>query len=200
MTKEQLIALNKTNPILLARLDASGRKKYHAKGIKGQGIKIGLVGDSSGSHEQIVKSFLNDSIVGQAPKAEVFLYDCGSEVHLYEIASAIRKGVKDGMHFMSISYSHYYNLHELEEAINYAFENNCIVYSSVGNTGNEKKRYPAAYEKCFGVGSLGNNHITSNFSAYGSKTFCSYYGEYMVGCNKGIYSIYSGTSFAQPIV
>jgi len=198
MNLEQFLKLNQSNPNLMNRIDASGRKAYRDKDIKGQNIDIGLIGNFSGWHEKVVNSFLINLIVGICHEANVHFYDCGVDIYPDEIAKAIVKGTNDGMHFMSVSYSHYYNDQELEDACDYAWENNCIVFGTVGNTGEKERRYPAAYEHCIGVASLGNNHIVSDFSTYG-YAFCCYYGEHMPGCKDDDYSMYSGTSFAQPI-
>lgn len=98
-------------------------------------------------------------------------------------------------------------LTHIEEAIKYAVENGVIVIAAVGNYGDEKAYYPAAYDNVIGVGSVNEENEHSSFSQTNSSVFVVAPGEGVVSStgdtdeNGEVISFASsGTSFAAPHV
>ncbi len=89
----------------------------------------------------------------------------------------------------------------LELAIDYAESKGVVMVAAVGNSGNEKKNYPASYENVLGVGSVGRNKEHSSFSNTNDSVFVSAPGESVeIIYNTGQYGSGTGTSYSAPYV
>lgn len=89
----------------------------------------------------------------------------------------------------------------LQEAVDYAYENNVIVVAAAGNKGGKSYLYPASCENVISVGSIGSSFEPSYFSQRNDYVDISAAGDKLtvVGCG-GNYYENSGTSFSSPII
>ena len=91
--------------------------------------------------------------------------------------------------------------HTLKLAVDYAESKNIIMVAAVGNSGNEKYSYPAAYNNVIGVGSVSNTKEHSSFSNINDSVFVTAPGEQVnVISDVDEYKQNSGTSFSAPYV
>ena len=114
------------------------------------------------------------------------------------ILDAVDKGVKViNMSFRSISFYH----PDVDDAIQYAYENGVTLIAATGNDYTNTVYYPASHSCVIAVGATSQNNIRCDFSNYGV-------GLELVAPGKNIYSTVlqngydynSGTSFAAPQV
>lgn len=98
------------------------------------------------------------------------------------------------------------NSEMLQEAINYANDNNVIIIAAAGNEGRDSELgtrylYPAACENVIGVGSVNDDFSVSAFSQKNDYVDIAAAGNNIMSVNyEGKYSTTSGTSFASPVV
>ncbi len=92
----------------------------------------------------------------------------------------------------------------LEDAVKYAYDNNVVVVSSVGNTQliyPDATYYPASYEWVIGVGSVDMQNNVSDFSQVNESVMLMGYGEgYYMAMPGGGGRFAAGTSFATAYV
>ncbi len=86
----------------------------------------------------------------------------------------------------------------LENAINYAIKNGCIVVAAVGNDGGITEYYPAKYDDVIGVGSIDRNGEVSSFSQRNATVDCVAPGRAVKSVSIDGYNKDSGTSFSAP--
>lgn len=119
--------------------------------------------------------------------------------------SLIREGiyyaVNNGADVINMSLGSTYLDSSIQEAVNYAYENEVFVVAAAGNDGTETMYYPAALENVISVGSINSDVVLSDFSNYGNTIDLVAPGEliYTTDLNNG-YAQVSGTSFAAPHV
>ncbi len=117
------------------------------------------------------------------------------------VASAIVYAVNNGAKIINLSLGGANASSILENAINYARDNNVVVVAAAGNTGRDGVLYPAAYDYVIAVGSVDSNLQRSSFSTTGPQLDIYAPGRDILSINKnGEYSYVSGTSFAAPLV
>ena len=95
------------------------------------------------------------------------------------------------------------DLSSFREAVEYANSKGVIIVSSVGNGGEDKKFYPAAYDAVIGVGAVDKNGDICSFSQFNDTVFVTAPGAsmYSLGISRSdSYMTGSGTSFATPHV
>ncbi len=56
----------------------------------------------------------------------------------------------------------------LEDAVNYAWDNEVVIVAAAGNSANPSKTYPGYYENCIAVAATNNNDVKASFSSYGN--------------------------------
>ena len=88
----------------------------------------------------------------------------------------------------------------LEKSIEYAVENNVVIFCAAGNSGNNMDiMYPAKLDTTISVGSIGRNLEISNFSCCGDELDFVAPGEDIISCvPNNSYASMSGTSMATP--
>ena len=99
-----------------------------------------------------------------------------------------------------------------KETLNYAYDNNVLVFAASGNEGTTPINYPAQYDSTVAVGSINENNERSSFSNYGPKldliapggfnsnsnSIYSTWGYYNNGDPISSYTHMHGTSMATP--
>lgn len=88
-----------------------------------------------------------------------------------------------------------------EAAINYVYQEGCILVAAAGNDNSSEPFYPAAYEKVIVVSAIDQNNVKAWFSNFGSCIdFCALGVDILTTWKDGLYTYGSGTSFAAPFV
>ncbi|HEY3129014.1 MAG TPA: S8 family serine peptidase [Acidobacteriota bacterium] len=121
--------------------------------------------------------------------------------YLSDILRAIYFSVQSNAKIINMSFSFATFSQEVQEAINFANQNNVICVASVGNNGQNIIVYPAAYAGVIGVASTANDDTRSQFSNYGPDVWVAAPGEGIVTTYPfGTYAAAWGTSFSTPFV
>lgn len=160
-----------------------------AAAIRNNGI--GIAGVASGAKIMPIKVLGNTGLGSSSSVAKGIRYAVD---HYKEV------GGKRLIINMSIQIKGY-NDPAVQEALNYAYENNAVLVASMGNSGDNTIFYPAAVDKVIAVG---------NVDEYDNKNYMSSYGEHIdvsaPGTNilstlpGGEYGYDSGTSMSAPFV
>jgi subtilisin family serine protease len=139
-----------------------------------------------------------------APGARIMplkAFQADGTASIFDIAGAIRYAVDNGADVISMSFSSPTPSAVLEDAIAYATSHNVLCVASAGNDGAETVRYPAAYSRVIGVGSVNSSDIRSPFSDFGASVSTAAPGEALVTLFPGgNYAAVWGTSFSSALV
>lgn len=84
-----------------------------------------------------------------------------------DIALAIRKATDAGAHVINMSLGGGGYSKIMEEAVQYAAENNVLVFCAAGNGSRDQIEYPASYDGCLAVSSVGPDGKLAYYSSYG---------------------------------
>ena len=87
----------------------------------------------------------------------LLIADTYGEGSLSDMAEAIYDAANSGVKVVNISMGSSIDSQVLEDAVQYASEQGCIIVASAGNDGNSTLSYPASYEEVISVGSLSNS-------------------------------------------
>lgn len=194
--------------------DSFGISSYHAKGIRGAGVKILVVDtgmsetdtDGENTHGLAVRSLIKapaneHGLVGIAPESELTLVDVhdAASIPIDLLISAMRRGVEDGVDIMSISLGTNDSYEPLQSVIDFAHENRVLVFAAAGNSGMRAYEYPASCFKAISVGSLNEARQLSGFNTKNDAVAVFAPGEKirLLGPG-GQLKEYTGTSFATP--
>ena len=145
-------------------------------------------------------------IAGITDLVELIPIKCfvGQDTDIKYVIKAVYKAVDDfNCDVINLSLGLRDDLQSFRESLEYANSKGVIIVSSVGNDGEEKKFYPAAYDSVTGVGAVGKNGDICSFSQFNDTVFVTAPGEalYSLGTSKSdSYVTGSGTSFATPHV
>ncbi|MFC1771072.1 S8 family peptidase [Candidatus Margulisiibacteriota bacterium] len=146
----------------------------------------------------------NMGIAGINQKIKVlnirFLDATGKGTQL-DAAAAIRYAVDMGARIINCSWGYYKYNQVLEEAIEYAVNNNVLVIAAVGNLGSSMKEYPAAFNNVLGIAAIDLGGQRSNFSSFGEHVDYAAYGNNIFSLlPHNQYGSKSGTSQAAAII
>ncbi|MCD6065070.1 MAG: type sorting protein, partial [Flavipsychrobacter sp.] len=120
------------------------------------------------------------------------------------LVEAIYYAVDNGANVINLSAGGAYDIQELEDAVNYAYDHNVLLVAGMGNSNSSNKFYPAAYAKALAVGATNALDTTGYFSNYGSYIDVVAPGVMIYGLSHlsdtaaGVF--YNGTSQATPHV
>ena len=119
----------------------------------------------------------------------------------YGIMYAADKGAK----VISLSLGGYAYSGFLESAVNYAWNNGCVLVGAVGNNNVSTLFYPAAYTNVIGVSATDQSDAKASWSNYGTQVAvaapgASIYSTYWNSGAGSTYAYMSGTSMAAPHV
>lgn len=118
-----------------------------------------------------------------------------------DIAAGVYYAVQKGARVINISLGGYSNSTTLQNALDYARENNVVVVAGAGNDNSSDPFYPAAYEDVIAVGGTDQDDLKTDTSNYGTWVDLSVPGVDILSTNiPGSYEFVSGTSFAAPFV
>ncbi len=120
---------------------------------------------------------------------------------IYDGFEAIVMAADSGAKIISISWGGNEYSQMEQDVIDYARSKNALVVAAAGNSNNDVKIYPAAYNHVISVACLDSTDIRSSFSSFGNTVDVSAPGRGILSTipfNK--YIKYSGTSMATPLV
>jgi hypothetical protein len=121
----------------------------------------------------------------------------------FAVAEAIKWATDHGADVINMSFGTSYNSSILFAAIEYAFQHNVSLVAAMGNEAtDDPPLYPAFYhEQVMGVAAVDESDKLAFFSNYGSHTSMSALGKSIISTYPGAgYALWSGTSFATPLV
>jgi major intracellular serine protease len=142
-------------------------------------------------------------MVGVAPKTKILpvkvLGNDGSGSNA-AVANGIMWAVDNGAKILTMSLGSPYQSRNIERALQYAINNNVIVFCAAGNSGNDVDiMYPAKYPETISIGAIGHNLEVSNFSCCGDELDFVAPGEDIISAVPGNqYAKMTGTSMATP--
>lgn len=153
----------------------------------------------------IIAAELNgQGISGVAPKAKIIPLKCFSDSNtkISSVIRAIYDAVdKYNVDIINMSFGTPTHSDGLYEAVKYAKDCGVIMVAAVGNDGDYKFQYPAAYSEVIGVGGVTRSGEHVDTSQTNSSVFITAPSVAVLGTsNSGGYFEASGTSFATPIV
>ena len=120
---------------------------------------------------------------------------------IYDGFEAIVMAADSGAKIISISWGGTDFSQMEQDVVNYARSKNALIVAAAGNSNNDAKIYPAAYNNVISVACLDSTDIRSSFSSFGNTVDISAPGRGILSTipfNK--YIKYSGTSMATPLV
>ena len=180
------------------------------EGVKGTSLNLveGETDEASyDGHGTAVASIIAgnpDQIGGLAPKAEILSVRVLNDEGVgdgYTVAKGIIESVDRGADVINLSLGTDGNSFVLEEAIQYAQQNNVLVVASVGNDGKQGVTFPARYNGVIGVTAIDAKGTQASFSNYGAGVDIGAPGTgvHAAWSEEGLVS-FSGTSAATPFV
>ncbi|KKS95142.1 MAG: peptidase S8/S53 subtilisin kexin sedolisin [Candidatus Gottesmanbacteria bacterium GW2011_GWA2_43_14] len=126
-----------------------------------------------GTHVGGIVGAVTDNLIGVAggcPGCELLsvkvLNDKGSGAYSW-ISNGITWAVKNNAKVINMSLGGSSRSRTLENAVNYAWNNNVVVVAAAGNSGNQSKTYPAAYTNSIAVAATDSQDKKASFSEYG---------------------------------
>ncbi len=145
----------------------------------------------------------NEGIAGIAQNVELLIIKANEdgEDAFYDnvLAESIYYAVDQGADIINMSLGGPYENQTVQDAINYAHQNEVIVVAAAGNDGTDEPQYPAAYDHVVAVSSVDEDGQISEFSNYGDFIdITAPGGEIVTTVMNDSYKFVSGTSFAAP--
>ena len=168
----------------------------------------------------VASAFDGAGIVGLAPKSEIMTVKIHPNLTSVNGSLGIVYAVNSGADIINCSWGGPFESKVLEDAIEFARANGVLVCVAAGNTGNNARSYPAAYEQSFTVGASNSQGYMTYFSTWGghldivapgqsilslraagTDMYANHYEPdvHIVG-EDGLYYLASGTSMASPAV
>lgn len=213
-------------------MKAVGMDEAWAMGPTGKGVKVGIIdcglstatGDISRSRVEAGPNYtgsIGDSatdieghgtfvagIIGAAKDNSVGIAGVAPECSFYivkalsDMSQAVYDCVEAGCQVINMSMGTTYSDGALKSAIEAAEAAGVIVVASVGNEGDARFNYPAAYPSVIGVGGVDQNLNVCEFSNKNDSVFVVAPGEKVASLSllPGVVSTMDGTSFSAPYV
>jgi len=139
-----------------------------------------------------------------APHAKLLpvrVLDSDGEGTLWATVEGIHYAISKGARVLNLSFGSTQRSQLLADAIAEASANNALVISSAGNDNSSQPNYPADIAQAINVAAVNNQGVKAAFSNYGASVDLDAPGVSIVSTYwNGGYAIWSGTSFAAPMV
>ena len=118
------------------------------------------------------------------------------------IADGIQWAADEGADIINLSLGGPRPTRVIENAINYAFNNDTLPIAAAGNDGApDSVGYPAAFENCLAVSAIDSNGNAANFTSRGPEVELTAGGaQVLAPVNNDQYDRLSGTSMSSPVV
>ncbi|MFO7969334.1 MAG: S8 family peptidase [Bacillota bacterium] len=169
--------------------------------IRGHGTQVaGIIGANRN----------NDlGIKGMTDNVELLIIKADNDIdenteHTYfntNIANGITYAVDNGADIINLSLGSISLSPQIQDAVDYAYENQVIIVASAGNDANDKDYFPASFETTIAVGSIQEDYSLSIFSNFGDyiDVVAPGSGIWTTTLNNSYGSV-NGTSFSAPQV
>ena len=116
-----------------------------------------------------------------------------------DMAEAFIWAADNGAHIISCSFGGKYYSQTMKDSIDYAVNQGCTMFASMGNSAIDEVRYPAGYQSVIAVGATNAHDEIADFSTTGSHmSICAPGVEIYSTIPGGGYDYKSGTSMACP--
>ncbi len=161
------------------------------------------IGEDHGTHVAGILAGVANNGIGIAGWAQVKILavrvlneqGIGSD---FDIAEGIRWATTNGARVINLSLGGDYSS-VLYGAVQFAWDNNVLLFGATGNDAINFIYYPAAFNECISVGALGENDRIAFFSNYGSQQELTCPGVNILSTiPDSSYAIFQGTSMACP--
>lgn len=120
---------------------------------------------------------------------------------LSDVAKGIIYAADAGAHVINLSIGSSVTNITLNQAIEYAWNRNCVLVAGAGNHGTDVPVFPAAHPLVTGVSALNTNDQLPSWASYGDHVDLSAPGQSITTTDQwGGHTAVSGSSFASPIV
>lgn len=190
--------------------DQFGVTKYHARGIRGQGVSVLIIDTgiersaSSNVHGLAVASLISgdSGVTGIAPDAVVEVADVHdpSSIPITIVIDAMKRGIDRGVDIMCISLGTNDPWAPLQEVVSLAANRGILVFAAAGNSGERGYEFPAACHDAIAVASMNSGRRPSPFNTKNDAVVVFAPGEKLrlpTG-EHGSLQEFTGTSFATP--
>lgn len=190
---------------------------YHARGVRGAGVKVGIIdtgaeeaprqdfkGLRAAKHGLAVSSILTGlrgHFEGIAPDAKVKVIDLqtSKNIPISAVLRAIELAIQEDVDILSISLGTTDSWGPMQAAINKALDRNILVFAAAGNSGDRGYEYPSACVGAISVASINHARQPSPFNTRNDATVLFAPGEQLsLPMGNGDLAEFSGTSFATP--
>lgn len=130
------------------------------------------------------------------------LTDEGGSISISGYVSVLYMAVADKCRVVNCSFDGGGYNEPIQQAVNYAADNGCILVGSAGNDSENKAHYSGNYDKAISVGALTMNNTIANFSNFGENVdvFAAGHGIKYKTDSGAVTSSFLGTSAASPMV
>ena len=149
---------------------------------------------------------IGDNAVGVAgvtwknPIMPLIVVDSTGYAPYSSIANAIMYAADHGARIVNVSIGGSSASSTLQNAVNYAWNKNTVVFASSGNGGLNAPYYPAGCQNVVAVGATDSNDVLASWSNYGTFLGLTAPGvNIYTTANGGGYTYMSGTSYSSPI-
>jgi hypothetical protein len=126
--------------------------------------------------------------------------DAAGSLTMANISKGLIWAADNGAKVISMSISTSTDSVTLKNAINYAYNAGCAIFTSSGNDGKNSVNYPARYGNVMGVGATTDGISRVSWSNYGPGLDIVASGTYYTTSSSGGYRSFSGTSSSTPQV
>ncbi|NIR68767.1 S8 family serine peptidase, partial [candidate division KSB1 bacterium] len=118
-----------------------------------------------------------------------------------DVASAIVYAVENGAQIINMSFGDNVASPLLRDVIQFAYEQNCVLVASAGNSNTDKIHFPSGFTETVSVGATNADDRLAGFSNYGSSVDLVAPGVNVLTTERADnYGSFSGTSAAAPFV
>lgn len=143
-------------------------------------------------------------IIGVAPDCRLLNLRAGTSQGLLEeddVAAAIVYAVQMGSRIINMSFGDQVASPLLHDVIAFAFESNCVLIASAGNSASDFPHYPSGFSETISVGAVNQSEILAGFSNFGSTIDLVAPGNEIFTTHlSNQYQNFGGTSAAAPFV
>jgi subtilisin family serine protease len=154
----------------------------------------------SGSAAAISNNFTGVAGVAWGnPIMPLLVVNSSGSARYSDIARAITYAVDNGVRVMNISIAGSSSSWTLQNAADYAWNNDAVIFAAAGNSNSSIQYYPAACDNVVAVSATTSSDGKASFSNHGSWIDIAAPGVSILTTNKSGYSNGSGTSFSSPI-
>lgn len=145
-----------------------------------------------------------EGIIGVAPNCRLLNLRAGTAQGLLEeddVAAAIVYAVQMGSRVINMSFGDRVASPLLQDIVAFAFQNDCVLIASAGNSATDSTHYPSGFSETISVGAINQSEILASFSNYGSTLDLVAPGNEIFTTHlENQYQNFGGTSAAAPFV